>query len=62
MNARLMDNLQGVRQIKSFGQESHEDARFASRASDLRSSTLDIMRVWAMYSPAMTLPPRWARC
>ena len=38
MNALLMDNLQGVRQIKSFGQESHEDARFADRADDLRSS------------------------
>ncbi len=53
MNALLMDNLQGVRQIKSFGQESHEDARFAGRADDLRRSTLDIMRIWAVYSPAM---------
>lgn len=53
MNALLMDNLQGVRQIKSFGQESHEDARFAERAGDLRRSTLDIMRIWAVYSPAM---------
>src|SRR6202020_292755 len=35
MNALLMDNLQGVRQIKSFSQESHEDTRFASRADDL---------------------------
>ena len=31
MNALLMDNLQGVRQIKSFGREAHEDARFAQR-------------------------------
>jgi ABC-type multidrug transport system fused ATPase/permease subunit len=54
MNALLMDNLQGVRQIKSFGQETHEDARFANRANDLRTSTLGIMRVWAVYSPAMT--------
>jgi ABC-type multidrug transport system fused ATPase/permease subunit len=54
MNALLMDNLQGVRQIKSFGQESHEDARFASRADDLRRSTLGIMRVWSAYSPAMS--------
>ena len=53
MNALLMDNLQGVRQIKSFGREAHEDARFAERADDLRRSTLDIMRVWALYSPAM---------
>jgi ABC-type multidrug transport system fused ATPase/permease subunit len=54
MNALLMDNLQGVRQIKSFSRESHEDARFATRADDLRSSTLGIMRVWALYSPAMS--------
>jgi ABC-type multidrug transport system fused ATPase/permease subunit len=53
MNALLMDNLQGVRQIKSFGREPHEDARFSERANDLRRSTLGIMRVWAYYSPAM---------
>ena len=32
MNALLMDNLQGVRQIKAFGREDHEDERFAERA------------------------------
>jgi ATP-binding cassette, subfamily B, bacterial len=53
MNALLMDNLQGVRQIKSFGQETHEDERFANRADGLRQSTLGIMRMWALYSPAM---------
>ncbi|MGI8964981.1 MAG: ABC transporter ATP-binding protein, partial [Limisphaerales bacterium] len=54
MNALLMDNLQGVRQIKSFGRENHEDARFAQRADELRRGTLGVMRVWANYSPAMT--------
>jgi ATP-binding cassette subfamily B protein len=54
MNALLMDNLQGVRQIKAFGREGHEDERFAQRADDLRKGTLGIMRVWAAYSPAMT--------
>lgn len=54
MNALLMDNLQGVRQIKSFARESHEDARFADRADDLRTGTLGVMRVWAFYSPTMT--------
>ena len=53
MNALLMDNLQGIRQIKAFGRQTHEDARFAERADDLRKGTLGIMRVWAMYSPAM---------
>ncbi|MEO7300415.1 MAG: ABC transporter ATP-binding protein [Verrucomicrobiota bacterium] len=54
MNALLMDNLQGVRQIKSFAREQHEDARFTSRADELRTGTLGVMRVWAMYSPAMS--------
>jgi ATP-binding cassette subfamily B protein len=53
MNSLLMDNLQGVRQIKIFGREPHEDARFAERADDLRKGTLGIMRVWSIYSPAM---------
>ncbi len=53
MNALLMDNLQGVRQIKAFGREAHEDGRFADRANELRQGTLGIMRVWAVYSPVM---------
>ncbi len=54
MNALLMDNLQGVRQIKSFGRERHEDTRFAERADGLRRGTLLVMRAWANYSPAMS--------
>src|SRR6185436_2487494 len=54
MNALLMDNLQGVRQIKAFGRETHEDERFAERADQLREGTLGVMRVWASYSPAMS--------
>jgi ATP-binding cassette, subfamily B, bacterial len=54
MNALLMDNLQGVRQIKSFGREAHEDARFAERAEALRRGTLTVMKVWSVYNPAMT--------
>ena len=53
MNALLMDNLQGVRQIKAFGRQSHEDARFARRADDLRRGSLVVMRAWANYGPAM---------
>jgi ATP-binding cassette subfamily B protein/subfamily B ATP-binding cassette protein MsbA len=53
MNALLMDNLQGVRQIKAFGRQDHEDLRFASRADDLREGTLIVMRAWSWYGPAM---------
>ena len=55
MNALLMDNLQGVRQIKAFNREDHEDRRFSERADELREGTLGVMRVWALYSPAMSL-------
>lgn len=53
MNALLMDNLQGIRQIKAFGRQDHEDRRFGERADDLREGTLVVMRAWAWYSPAM---------
>jgi ATP-binding cassette subfamily B protein/subfamily B ATP-binding cassette protein MsbA len=54
MSAYLMDSLQGIRQIKAFGREEHEDGRFAQRAGALRQANLGVMRVWAVYSPAMT--------
>ena len=54
MNALLMDSLQGIRQIKAFARQEHEDERFARRAHDLRQGTMGIMRIWAVYSPAMT--------
>jgi ATP-binding cassette, subfamily B, bacterial len=53
MNALLMDNLQGIRQVKAFGRQAHEDSRFEKRADDLRQGTLVVMRAWAWYGPAM---------
>jgi ABC-type multidrug transport system fused ATPase/permease subunit len=53
MNALLMDNLQGIRQVKSFGREVEEDGRFAERADALRRGTLRVMKVWAVYHPSM---------
>ncbi|HMO64736.1 MAG TPA: ABC transporter ATP-binding protein, partial [Verrucomicrobiota bacterium] len=53
MNALLMDNLQGIRQIKAFGRQDHEDARFTARADELRAGSLTVMRAWAWYGPAM---------
>jgi len=54
MNSLLMDDLQGIRQIKAFGRQDHEDERFADRAEDMRQGTLGIMRAWATYNPAMS--------
>ncbi|HTI68898.1 MAG TPA: ABC transporter ATP-binding protein [Candidatus Limnocylindria bacterium] len=55
MNALLMDNLQGVRQIKLFGREQHEAGRFGEKAGQLRGATLRVMKAWAYYNPAMSL-------
>lgn len=53
MNALLADNLQGVRQIKAFGQEDQEAARIAVYAEALRRRSLAVMNLWSVYSPAM---------
>jgi ATP-binding cassette subfamily B protein len=55
MNALLHDNLAGVRQIKSFVRENEEHARFNRVSDQLRRATLVVMRVWAIYSPSMSL-------
>jgi ATP-binding cassette, subfamily B, bacterial len=54
LNALLHDNLQGIRQIKGFGRETHELGRFTARAGELRAVTLKVMSAWSVYSPAMT--------
>jgi ABC-type multidrug transport system fused ATPase/permease subunit len=54
LNALLHDNLQGIRQIKGFGQEPHELGRFERKANDLRKATLKVMGAWSIYSPSMT--------
>jgi len=55
MNALLHDNLAGVRQIKSFVRETEEHARFNRVSDQLRRATLVVMRVWAIYSPSMSM-------
>src|SRR5437588_776869 len=55
MNALLHDNLSGVRQIKSFVREKEEHGRFNRASDQLRHATLVVMRVWAVYSPSMSM-------
>jgi len=54
MNALLHDNLAGIRQIKTYVREREEHARFNGASDDLRTATLTVMRVWAIYNPAMS--------
>jgi len=53
LNALLLDDLAGIRQIKSFVREKQEHARFNRASETLRQATLRIMRAWALYSPSM---------
>src|SRR6516162_2908732 len=55
MNALLHDNLSGIRQIKSFVREREEHERFNRVSDELRHATLVVMRVWAIYSPSMSM-------
>jgi len=53
LNSLLMDHLQGMRQIKTYGW-LHEGAnRFEKVAQDVRTASLGIMKAWAFYSPSM---------
>lgn len=54
MNSLLLDNLQGIRQIKSYAREEEEQKRFAESANEVRRTTLQVMRVWSWYSPSMS--------
>jgi len=54
MNALLVDNLQGIRQIKMFNRQAYESERFGRSADDLRRTSLGILNLWAIYIPAMT--------
>ncbi|HYR59027.1 MAG TPA: ABC transporter ATP-binding protein, partial [Chthoniobacteraceae bacterium] len=54
MNSLLHDNLAGIRQIKTYVREHEEHARFNRVSDQLREATLTVMRVWAIYNPAMS--------
>ena len=54
LNALLHDNLDGIRQIKTYATEEREHARFNAASDRLRRATLVVMRYWAMYNPSMS--------
>ena len=54
LNSLLHDNLDGIRQIKTFATEEREHARFNAASHRLRRATLVVMRYWALYSPSMS--------
>ena len=53
MNALLLDNLQGVRQIKTYAREESELTRFTTSARLVGETQLVLMRTWSWYSSGM---------
>jgi len=53
MNSLLMDNVGGIRQIKAYTREQAEHSRFNAASERLRQATLQVMRAWSFYNPAM---------
>jgi ABC-type multidrug transport system fused ATPase/permease subunit len=53
MNAKLQDSLSGIRETLSFNRQLHEVKQFEKRSRDYCDGTLEVMRLWAFYSPSM---------
>ena len=54
MNALVVDNVSGIRQIKAYAIEPQEHRRFNRASEALRQATLGVMRMWALYKPGMS--------
>lgn len=54
LNSLLHDNLDGIRQIKTYTSEEREHERFNTASNKLRQASLIVMRYWAIYSPTMS--------
>lgn len=54
LNSLLHDNLDGIRQIKTYTSEKRELIRFNAASNALRQATLIVMRYWAIYNPTMS--------
>lgn len=62
MNSLLMDHLQGIRQIKTYGWLQQGAERFDRVAQEVRTASLKIMRAWALYNPSMAFVAAVGTC
>lgn len=54
LNAILHDNIDGIRQIKTYTSEVHEHHRFNDASNKVRLAMLRIMKAWALYNPSIS--------
>jgi ATP-binding cassette subfamily B protein len=55
LNTILQENLAGLRVVKSFAQESREQARFDASATDLMAQQLRVSRIFSFLFPVVFL-------
>ncbi len=53
INARLHDNLAGIRVIKSFNHTDYEEKRFADETREYFDAAIQGMRIWTLFFPLM---------
>ncbi|PIQ98049.1 MAG: multidrug ABC transporter permease [Nitrospinae bacterium CG11_big_fil_rev_8_21_14_0_20_56_8] len=53
MNSLLQDTISGIRETFAFNRQLHEIRRFEERSREYCDGTLEVMRLWSYYSPAM---------
>lgn len=55
LNAFLQDSLSGIRETMIFNRQSYEADRFSDRNRSLCEGSLNVARIWSMYSPSMVM-------
>jgi len=53
INAKLQDNLSGIRVIQAFAQEDRELERFSQESENYYTARVEGIRYWSMFFPAM---------
>ena len=53
LNARLQDNLSGIREIIAFNRQDYERGRFNKKSEEYCATQLKVARLWSFYSPGM---------
>ena len=55
LSAKVQENLSGVRVVRSFAREEREIEEFAALNHEYRTKNLDLIRIWGIFHPSLTL-------
>lgn len=53
LNARVQENLAGIRVVKAYAREDHEEEVFDALSRDLVGKNIDLVKVWGLFFPFM---------